>query len=125
MGLAKQQVHAQIDPKPDKEEEDEDGQLRDPSFKGPAVQGEAPPQSDALSSESCIPIEPWLCAARLPWLEAASLVHPAGHRRAVELSCSKHRVMNRPAPNSWAMLSVRPRAAPVNAPASWYATRAE
>ena len=42
-GLVEQQAHAEINPRPDKEEEDDDGRLRDSSFIGPAVQGRVPP----------------------------------------------------------------------------------
>uniref|UniRef100_A0A8C4Q1N0 C2H2-type domain-containing protein n=1 Tax=Eptatretus burgeri TaxID=7764 RepID=A0A8C4Q1N0_EPTBU len=115
MELVEQQAHAKIDPRTNKEEEDDDGWLCDPSFIGPAVQGRAPPRSDASSPESCVPIGP--CAARLPWPEAASLVHPARHRQAVELFCSKHGDMNRTTPNSRAVFLARPRATPVKAPA--------
>ena len=41
-GLEEQQANAEIDPR-QTEEEDDDGQLRDPSFIGSAVQGGAPP----------------------------------------------------------------------------------
>ena len=58
MGLVEQQAHAEIDPRPDKEEEDDDGLLRDPSFIGSAVQGGAPPRSDASSPKLGTPIGP-------------------------------------------------------------------
>ena len=87
-----QQAYADIDPKPDKEDEDDDdfGRLRDPSFVGPAVQGGAPPRSDASSPESGTPIGP-----RPPHDLAATagsglILHPARHRRAVELSRTEH-----------------------------------
>jgi len=43
MGFAEQQADAEINPRPDKEDKDDYGRLRDPSFLGPAVQGGAPP----------------------------------------------------------------------------------
>ena len=57
MGLVEQQSHAEMDPRPDKED-DYYGWLRDLSFVGFAVQGRAPPRSDALSPESGAPIGP-------------------------------------------------------------------
>ena len=49
-GLVEQQAYAEIDPRPGKDDEDDCGRLRDPSFIGPAVQGGAPPQSDGGSA---------------------------------------------------------------------------
>jgi len=63
MRLAEQQAYEETDPRPGKDDDDHNddydtGQPRDPSFIGPAVQGGAPPQSDASSPESGAPIGP-------------------------------------------------------------------
>jgi len=47
-----------------------------------------------------LPLGPGHHTTRPPWPEAALFVHLARHRRTVELSCSDHCDMNRPAPNS-------------------------
>ena len=46
---AEQQANAEIDPRPDREEEQVHGWLRNPSVFGPAVQDGAPPQSDVVT----------------------------------------------------------------------------
>ena len=106
-----QQVHAEIDPRPDKEEEDDDGQPRDLSFIGPAVQGGETTQSDASSPESCTPIGPWPRRDPAATPGSGLILHLASHRRAVESSCSEHRDMNRLALNSGPCSGDWPRAA--------------
>ena len=76
---AGQQLHAEIDPRPDKEEEDDYGWLRDPSFIGPAVQSEAPPQSDASSPESGAPIVPRPPHSPAAMVGSGLIVHPVRH----------------------------------------------
>ena len=61
-------------------------------------------RSDASSHESCAPIGPWASAARPLQPEVVSFIHPVRHGRAVELSCTEQRDMNRLAPNSRAVL---------------------
>ena len=103
-GLSEQQVHAKIDPRPDKEEYDDYGWLRDPSFIGPVVQGAVPPQSNASSPESGAPIGPWPPQGPAVMAGSGLIGHPPRHSGAAESSRSELRDMNRLALNSLAML---------------------
>jgi len=73
-GIVEQQAYAEIEPRPGKDDEDDhyddSGWLRDPSFIGPAMQGRAPPRSDASSPKSGAPIGAWPPALPPPRPEA-------------------------------------------------------
>ena len=120
---AGQQAHAAIDPRPHKEDDCNYGRPRNPSFIGPAVQGGATTQSDASSPESGTPIGPQPLHGPASMARSGLIGESGETSPSVELSCSEHRELNRPASNSQAVLSVRPRAAPVSVPASWRATQ--
>ena len=100
-GLAEQQVHAEIDPRP---EEEDDGWLRDPSFISPAVQGRALPRSDVLSPKSGAPIGPRPPHGPAAIAGSGLIVHPARHNGAAESSRSEPHDMNLLASNSQAVL---------------------
>ena len=91
-----QQAQAEIDPRPDKEEEADSGRPHDPSFIGPAVQGGGDDPERCVVTR--IGRSHWTPPPRDPAATAGSglILHPARHRRAVELLCSKHRDTNRP-----------------------------
>jgi len=97
-----QQAHAETDPKPGKEAEDDHhdnsddpGLLCDPSFIDPEVQGGAPPRSYASSPEFGSPIGPW--PPHDPTVMAGSglILHPVRRSGAAELSRSEPHDMNR------------------------------
>ena len=106
--LVEQQAYAKIDPRPDKEDEDDhdyydDGQLHNPSFRRSIVQCKVPSRSGVVTQIGCShgprPLHGPAATAG-----SGLILHPARHRRAVQLSQSEPCDMNRLAQNSRAVL---------------------
>ena len=100
---AEQQANTEIDPRPDREEEQAHGRLHDPSFIGTAVQGGEPPQSDVSSPESDALIVPRPSHGPVVMARSGLIVHPARDHGAVKLSRTEPLDMNRLEPNSQAV----------------------